>query len=122
MGTEIFPEGDALFYRIRLRAPVGMRIEETERVVLHALDIVGREAGAGKVAITSDFMGVQPSSYPVNLIHLFTAGPQEAIIQVSLKPDALRGEAAPRTPARQLSPANCRARRSPSRPATLSAR
>jgi multidrug efflux pump subunit AcrB len=92
LGTEIFPEGDALFYRIRLRAPVGMRIEQTERVVLHALDIIGREAGPGKVAITSDFMGVQPSSYPVNLIHLFTAGPQEAIIQVSLKPDALRGE------------------------------
>jgi multidrug efflux pump subunit AcrB len=93
LGSELFPEGDALFYRIRLRAPVGMRIEQTERVVLHALDIINREAGAGKVAITSDFMGVQPSSYPVNLIHLFTAGPQEAIIQISLKPDALRGEA-----------------------------
>jgi multidrug efflux pump subunit AcrB len=92
IGTEIFPEGDALLYRLRLRAPVGMRIEQTERVVLHALDIIGREAGAGKVAITSDFMGVQPSTYPVNLIHLFTAGPQEAIIQVSLKLDALRGE------------------------------
>jgi multidrug efflux pump subunit AcrB len=92
IGTEIFPEGDPLLYRIRLRAPVGMRIERTERVVLQALDIVNREAGPGKVAITSDFMGVQPSSYPVNLIHLFTAGPQEAIIQVSLKPEALRGE------------------------------
>src|SRR6185437_1545536 len=32
------------------------------------------------------------SSYPVNLIHLFTTGPQEAVIQFSLKPDALRGE------------------------------
>ena len=37
-------------------------------------------------------MGVQPSSYPVNLIHLFTSGPQEAIIQISLKPGAPRGE------------------------------
>ncbi len=93
IGTEIFPDVDALLYRIRLRAPVGTRIEETERIVIHALDIINRAAGSGKVVITSDFMGIQPSSYPVNLIHLFTAGPQEAVIQVSVKPDALRGEA-----------------------------
>jgi multidrug efflux pump subunit AcrB len=90
IGTEIFPDVEASLYRVRLRAPVGTRIEETERIVLHALDIIKRDAG--KVAITSDFMGVQPSSYPVNLIHLFTAGPQECIIQFSLLPDAVRGE------------------------------
>ena len=38
-------------------------------------------------------MGLIPSSYPVDLIHLFTSGPQDAIIQVALKPDAPRGEA-----------------------------
>jgi multidrug efflux pump subunit AcrB len=91
IGTEIFPDVDTALYRIRMRAPVGTRIEETERTVLRALDIINRDAG--KVSITSDFVGVQPSSYPVNLIHLFTAGPQEAIIQVSLKSDAERGEA-----------------------------
>jgi multidrug efflux pump subunit AcrB len=90
MGTEIFPNPNPSVYRIRLRAPVGTRIEETERIVIRGLDIIKRDAGA--VAITSDFMGVQPSSYPVNLIHLFTAGPQEALIQISLKPEALRGE------------------------------
>src|ERR1051325_6579762 len=37
-------------------------------------------------------MGVQPSSYPVNLIHLFTSGPGEAVIQVSLKENTPRGE------------------------------
>ncbi len=92
IGTEIFPDVEASLYRLRLRAPVGTRIEETERIVLHALDIVQRAAGEGQVAITSDFMGLQPSSYPVNLIHLFTAGPQEAIIQAALKPGALHGE------------------------------
>src|ERR1019366_2726231 len=45
------------------------------------------------VQITSDFMGVVPPSYPVDLIHLFTSGPQEAIIQVAVKPDTPRGEA-----------------------------
>ncbi len=93
MGTEIFPDVNAPVFRIRLRAPVGTRVEETERVVLRALDLIRKECGPENVEITSDFVGVVPSSYPVDLIHLFTSGPQEAIIQVSLKPDAPRGEA-----------------------------
>ncbi|MGI8743349.1 MAG: efflux RND transporter permease subunit [Bryobacteraceae bacterium] len=92
IGTELFPDTNPALYRIRLRARSGTRIEETERIVLRALDIIQRDAGPNNVAITSDFIGVQPPSYPVNLIHLFTSGPQEAIIQVSLKPDAPRGE------------------------------
>ncbi len=93
MGTEIFPDSNAPLMRLRLRAPTGTRIEETERIVLHALDLIKQEAGAQNVEITSDFVGLIPSSYPVDLIHLFTSGPQEAIIQVALKPDAPRGEA-----------------------------
>ena len=92
MGTEIFPSANAPLLRLRLRMPTGMRIEETERNVLKALDVIGQDAGPGNVEISSDFMGVQPPSYPVNLIHLFTAGPGEAIIQVSLKGSAERGE------------------------------
>ena len=93
MGTELFPDADAPLFRIRLRARAGTRVEETERIVLRALDVIRREAGADNVEITSDFVGVVPSSYPVDLIHLFTSGPQEGIIQVGLKPGAARGEA-----------------------------
>jgi multidrug efflux pump subunit AcrB len=91
--TEIFPEVNAPLLRIRLRAASGTRIEQTERIVLRALESIGREIGPDHIAITSDFVGVVPSSYPVNLIHLFTSGPNEALIQVSLKPGAARGEA-----------------------------
>ena len=91
--TEIFPDVNAAILRIRLRAASGMRIEQTERIVLRALDTIGREIGPEHVAITSDFVGVVPSSYPVNLIHLFTSGPNEALIQVALKPGTARGEA-----------------------------
>jgi multidrug efflux pump subunit AcrB len=93
LGTEIFPDVNAPLLRIRLRAPTGTRVEETERIVLHALDIIHRDIGADNVEITSDFVGVVPSSYPVDLIHLFTSGPQEAVIQIALKPGAPRGEA-----------------------------
>jgi multidrug efflux pump subunit AcrB len=92
MGTEIFPDVDAAILRIRLRAPAGTRVEESERQVLRALDVIRREIGPDNIEITSDFVGVVPSSYPVNLIHLFTSGPQEAVIQIALKPTAARGE------------------------------
>src|SRR5436190_14139573 len=92
MGTEIFPDLDAPILRIRLRAPAGTRVEETERQVLRALDAIDREIGPENIAITSDFVGVVPSSYPVNLIHLFTSGSHEAVIQIALKAGAPRGE------------------------------
>jgi multidrug efflux pump subunit AcrB len=92
LGTEIFPDAHGTLYRMRLRAASGTRVEETERIVLRALEVIRQTAGLQNVAITSDFVGIQPPSYPVNLIHLFTTGPQEAIIQVSLKRDAPRGE------------------------------
>ncbi|HLK22644.1 MAG TPA: efflux RND transporter permease subunit [Bryobacteraceae bacterium] len=93
LGMELFPDANAPLLRIRLRAPAGTRIEETERIVLRALDQIQQVAGRENIALTSDFIGVVPASYPVDLIHLFTSGPQEAIIQIALKPDAPRGEA-----------------------------
>jgi multidrug efflux pump subunit AcrB len=93
MGTEIFPDADAPVLRLRLRAPTGTRVEETERIVLRALDVIRREIGQENVSITSDFVGVVPSSYPVDLIHLFTSGPQEAVIQVAVSSQTKRGDA-----------------------------
>jgi multidrug efflux pump subunit AcrB len=92
LGTELFPESKSPLIRLRLRAPTGTRIEETERQVLRALDSIRQTIGPGNVEITSDFLGVVPSSYPVDLIHLFTSGPQEAIIQLQLKANAPGGE------------------------------
>jgi multidrug efflux pump subunit AcrB len=91
MGTELFPDSNAPLLRLRLQAPAGTRIEQTERIVLRALDLIGNEAGKDNVGITSDFVGVVPASYPIDLIYLFTSGPQEAVIQVALKPGAARG-------------------------------
>jgi multidrug efflux pump subunit AcrB len=86
LGTEIFPDANGPVLRMRVKAPVGMRIEESELRVLQAIDLIRKTVGPDHVEITSDYMGIQPSSYPVNLIHLFTSGPEEAIIQVQLKP------------------------------------
>ncbi len=92
--VELFPAGEATDFQIRLRAATGTRIERTEVMALKALDLIQEVAGKGNVAITTDYVGVQPASYPVNTIYLFTSGPQEAVLQVELKPGApLTGEA-----------------------------
>jgi multidrug efflux pump subunit AcrB len=85
LGTEIFPDPNGPVLRLRLKAPIGTRIEETEPMAIHALDLIRRTAGPQNVDITTDYVGVQPSSYPVNLIHLFTSGPEEVLMQVQLR-------------------------------------
>jgi multidrug efflux pump subunit AcrB len=93
LGTEIFPTVDTGQFRMRLRAPAGTRIEKTELLLLQALETIKSQAGAGKVASSLAFIGVQPSSYPVNTIHLWTSGPEEAMLQVQLRSGArLPGE------------------------------
>src|SRR5579883_601402 len=92
--TELFPTVDAGQFQLRLRAPIGTRIERTEEIELQALDVIRQAAGPDNVLITTAFIGVQPASYPVNTIYLFTSGPHEAVLTVALKPSAtLRGEA-----------------------------
>jgi multidrug efflux pump subunit AcrB len=85
---------DAGQFQLRMRAPTGTRVERTEVLELKALDVIRQEVGPDNVRISSAFIGVQPASYPVNTIYLFTSGPQEAVMLVAIKPTApLRGEA-----------------------------
>src|SRR5262249_49149968 len=88
LGTEIFPSTDVGQFQLRLKAPTGTRIEKTEKIAQAALDEIKSEVGADKVKITMGYVGTQAPSYPVNLIHLWTGGPEEAALQVALKPEA----------------------------------
>jgi len=93
IGTEIFPAVDAGQLQIRLRAPTGTRIERTELLTLQAMDLIRDTVGSENVQITTSFIGVQPASYPINTIYLWTSGPHEAVLLLALKPEArLRGE------------------------------
>ena len=91
IGTELFPQTDPPQIQLRLRAPTGTRIERTELVALKALDVIRREIGPENVAITTSFIGVQPASYPINTVFLWTSGPHEAVLTVALKPEARGG-------------------------------
>ena len=84
LGAEIFPEVDNRMFQFRLRAPDGTRIEETEQVTREALRFIGERAGTQGVDISLGYVGVVPSSYPINSVYLWTGGPEEAVMRVKL--------------------------------------
>jgi multidrug efflux pump subunit AcrB len=86
LGIEIFPKVDAGRFQLRLKAPTGTRIEETEKQALAALDAVKKEVGADKIEISVGYVGNIPSSYPINAIFQWTGGPEEVVLRVALKP------------------------------------
>jgi multidrug efflux pump subunit AcrB len=88
LGREIFPAGAAQAFQLRFRAKAGTKFETTERLATDVLDEIKSTAGPGNVAITLGYIGVQPSSYPINTIFLWTGGSHEGVLQVALAPGA----------------------------------
>lgn len=93
LGRDIFPAVDEGQFQLRLRAPAGTRLENTEQLTLRVLDTIRALAGPGNLQLSLALVGTQPSSYPINNIYLWTSGPQEAVVQVQLKPGSLGVEA-----------------------------
>lgn len=88
IGLEIFPKVDAGQAQVRLRMKTGTRIERTEEATQELLKIAEEIVGEGNIEISSAFIGTQPSSYPVNLIHLWTSGPHESVVKINLADEA----------------------------------
>jgi multidrug efflux pump subunit AcrB len=88
---ELFPRVDAGRFQVRLKAPAGTRVEVTEKLVKDVLRSIEEEAGGGdSVAISVSYVGLIPSSYPINAIHQWTGGPEEAILRLALRDEAAR--------------------------------
>ena len=47
IGSEIFPDSNGPVLRMRLKAPIGTRIEETEPMVMQALELIRKDRGQG---------------------------------------------------------------------------
>lgn len=84
--TEIFPSASATQLRLRMDAPDGTRIAATEALTQQVLDVVNQQAGPGAIDTTLSYVGVQGSSYPINMVFLWTGGPHEAVMNIALKP------------------------------------
>jgi multidrug efflux pump subunit AcrB len=87
LGTEIFPQIDAGQLQLRLRAPTATRLETTEQIAQRVLAIIEEES---PIATSMGLVGVHAPNYPVNLIHQWNSGPEEATLQIQLKEDGSR--------------------------------
>jgi multidrug efflux pump subunit AcrB len=88
LGRELFPSSGTRQFQLRFRAPAGTMFERTEQLAGEVLQEIKAAAGSNNVDITLGYVGVQPSSYPINTIFLWTGGSHEGVLQVALKPDA----------------------------------
>ncbi len=86
LGTEIFPQIDAGQLQLRLRAPTATRLETTEQIATRTLAIINEES---PIATSMGLVGVHAPNYPVNLIHQWNSGTEEATLQVQLKPGSM---------------------------------
>lgn len=112
IGRDVLPRVNSSQFQLRLRAPNGTRIERTEEKVHAVLREIGALAGKDHVSISSVYVGQHPALFSINPIYLFTAGPHEAVFQVSLKDysgnmdefkDRVREQVAQRVPDVKLS-------------------
>jgi multidrug efflux pump subunit AcrB len=84
IGRDVLPRVNSLQFQVRFRATDGTRIERTEAKVVQALGILKQITGKDAISVTSAYIGQHPSVFSISPIYLFTNGPHEAVLQVSL--------------------------------------
>lgn len=103
LGRELFPRGAQSQFQLRFDAPTGTRPEVTRRLVGRVLDVIRTESG-DNLAGSLGYVGTQAATYPINTVFLWTNGPQEAVINVALKPQLHESLAALESRLRQTLP------------------
>lgn len=83
--TEIFPTGNPSSFQVRLRATPGTRIELTEDYTQKALKVIAEDVGLENIDVSMCYVGTQPPNYASSTLYIWTSGPQEALMLVSLK-------------------------------------
>ena len=81
IGTEFFPASDESQFRVFLRAPIGTRVEETEKVVARVEQLVRQNLRPGELASIVSTVGI-----PAGRSAIFTGntGPHAAQVQAYL--------------------------------------
>ena len=85
IGRDVLPKVNGSQFQVRLIAPQGTRIEETEKKTITAINVIKEIVGPGNVAISSAYIGTHPQSFSINPIFLWMAQPSDAVLQVGLK-------------------------------------
>ncbi|UFH55984.1 efflux RND transporter permease subunit [Spirosoma sp. KNUC1025] len=85
IGRDVLPKVSGGQFQVRLRNPDGTRLEKTEATMLKTIDVLNKLVGKENVEITSAMVGMHGAQFSTSPIYLFMAGPQEGVLQVSLK-------------------------------------
>jgi multidrug efflux pump subunit AcrB len=85
IGRDVLPKSNVGQFQVRLHAPDGTRIEQTELITLKAIDIINGLVGKKNVEITSAMVGMHGSQFSTNPIYLFMPGSEEAVLQTALR-------------------------------------
>ena len=87
IGRDVLPKVNGRQFQLHIRVPDGTRIERTEEKLIETISVLEKLVGKENISITSAFVGMHPAQFSVNPIYLFTSGPHDAILQVSLNHD-----------------------------------
>ncbi len=87
IGRDVLPKVNGGQFQVRLSAPQGTRIEETEKRTITAVNAIKKIVGPENVAITSAYVGTHPQQFSISPIFLWMAQPSDAVLQVALKED-----------------------------------
>ncbi|HVU85637.1 MAG TPA: efflux RND transporter permease subunit, partial [Puia sp.] len=80
-GKDLLPKTNNGQLQIRIREPDGTRLEKTERTVKGILRVLDSTVN-GRVAISSAYVGLVPSSYGTSNLYVFNSGTNEALMEV----------------------------------------
>ncbi len=84
VGTDFFPPVDVGIMKLHYRAPVGLRIEETEKLVLQVEDEIRKIIPENELATINDMVGV-PIFYNLAFVPTDNISGMDAEILISLK-------------------------------------
>ncbi|WP_121808957.1 efflux RND transporter permease subunit [Mucilaginibacter kameinonensis] len=84
IGKDILPKLNSGQFQVRIRAPQGTRLEQTEKTMLEAQQVLYQTVGKNNVDIISAFAGQHPSSFPTLPVILFMSSSNEIVMQVNL--------------------------------------
>jgi multidrug efflux pump subunit AcrB len=85
LGTDIFPAVESHQFQLRLRAPSGTRIEQSEEIAREALRLISEEAGTDNVTLSVGYVGLVPAAFPINNVYHWSSGPEEVVLRVAFK-------------------------------------
>jgi multidrug efflux pump subunit AcrB len=85
IGTDFFPSTDTGLMKMHMRAPVGTRIEETERIAEGVEQEIHSEIPASELETVNDMIGVPPNSYNLAFITTDNASGMDVDFLISLK-------------------------------------